>query len=134
MINLRKALTALLKEHHPDVLINTENKSRVHFQSANDDTPFPYIIYNFSNAFDNEQQEVFVLDIDVWDNNGDSTPIETLASLLYKKLHYHDYIDDQIQFSIYRSNRIPELDEKELGLKRRKLIFQLRYFDRRLFE
>jgi hypothetical protein len=82
----------------------------------------------------NEQQEIFNLDIDVWDNKVDTMEIETLASAIWKGLNYHRHSDEDIQFSIYRENRLPELDEKELGLRRRKLIFQLRYFDKKLLD
>jgi hypothetical protein len=81
-----------------------------------------------------EQQEIFNFDVDVWDDNVDTTEIETLASNLWKGLNYYRHSDTNMQFSIYRENRLPELDEKELGLRRRKLIFQLRYFDKKLLD
>lgn len=124
MLNLRKELTKLLKTYHP----------QVYFQAASDKAAFPYIIYNLPNSLTNEEQEVFVLDVDIWDNKKDSTDIETLASTLWKTLNKHHHIDGDIQFSIHRENRLPPLDEKETNLMRRKLIFSLRYYDRRIFE
>lgn len=124
MLELRKELTKLLRAHHPIVF----------FVTAPKDASFPYVVFDLPNSFDNEQQEVFSLDVDVWDNKDDTTEIETLSSILWKKMNYHHHVDEHIQFSIYRSNRLPPLDEKETDLKRRKLMFQLRYFDRRLFD
>ena len=72
------------------------------------------------------------MDVDLWDNKTDTTELETLASVLWKELNRYHYSDEHIQFSIYRENRMPELDETEIGIRRRKLIFQLRYFDRTL--
>ena len=122
MIRLRQQLTLLLKTYHP----------QVHYQTAPSTATFPYIVMNLPNSFTNEEQEIFSFDLDLWDNRTDTTELETLASKLWKELHKYHHIDESIQFKIYRENRIPELDETEIGIRRRKLIFQLRYFDRTL--
>jgi len=124
MERLRTHLRNLLKLYHP----------QVHYQVAPTTATFPYIVLNLPNSFTNEEQEIFSLDIDIWDNRTDTTELESLASKLWKELHHYRYSDDEIQFSIYRENRIPELDETEIGIRRRKLIFQLRYFDRTLLD
>lgn len=120
MIELRTELTRLLKTYH----------LRSSFQQATDKTAFPYIEFDLPNSFDNEGQEVFNLDVDIWDDNEDTTEIETLASAIWKGLNHYHFMNENIQFSIYRENRLPPLDEKESHIKRRKLIFSLRYFDR----
>ena len=122
MIKLRTQINNLLKTYHP----------QVHFQKAPDTAKMPYIVFDFPNSFDNENQEVFSFDIDIWDDKNDTTALETLASSLWKGLNYYRYTDADIQFSIYRENRLPPLDEEEINVKRRKLIFQVRYFDRNL--
>lgn len=122
MVDLRRELTKLLKKYH----------SRVYFQKAPSTAKMPYIVFDLPNAFDNEGQEIFNLDIDIWDNRQDTTELETLASQLWKELNYYRHIDESIQFSIYRENRLPPLDEDDNNIKRRKLIFQLKYFDRRI--
>jgi hypothetical protein len=70
------------------------------------------------------------MDVDIWDNKDDTTELENLASVIWKGLNYHKHIDENIQFSIYRENRLPPLDEKETQLNRRKLIFSIKYFER----
>lgn len=124
MIELRKEITKLIKMHH----------SRVYFQTAPNGASFPYVVFDLPNSFTNEQQEVFNLDVDIWDNQSDTTNLETLASTIWRKLNYYSHVDEKIQFSIYQSNRLPPLDEDEPDLKRRKLIFEMKYFDRKLFE
>lgn len=125
---LRTKLTEMLKEKLP----NRDGKSRVHYQTAPGNTPMPYLIYNFLPSFTNEEQEVIPLDIDIWDNHADTTEIETLASELWKDFRKYRHFDEDMQFVIHRESRMPELDEAELGIRRRKLTFQLRYFDRTL--
>lgn len=132
MIKLRSKLTALLKPHLPNVVIDSKSKSRVHYQTAPANTPMPYLIYNFLPSFTNDEQEVIPLDIDIWDNNTDTTDIETLASTLWKEFRNFRYIDENMQITIHRESRMPELDEAEIGIRRRKLTFQVRYFDRTL--
>ena len=120
MINLRKATHQLLREIHP----------RVYYQRAPKDAVFPYVVYDFPNSFMETNQEIFNLDVDVWTNQNDTTELETIASTIWKALNRYRHIDNDIQFSIYRMNRLPPLDEDEINIKRRKLIFQLRYFER----
>lgn len=122
MINIRIAIKQALEEYH----------SRVHYQRAPSDIIFPYVVYDFPNSFMNGDQEVFNLDVDIWDNKNDTTELETLASNIWREFNKYHYLDDNIQFSIYRDNRLPPLDEDDKNIKRRKLIFQLRFFDRQL--
>lgn len=123
MINLRKQLKKLMESIHP----------RSYFQKGSDKAEFPYVIYDLPNSFSNEEQEIFNLDVDIWDRplDGDTTELEMITDKLWKILHNYKYIDDNIQFSIYRGNRLTLTDD-DPRIKRRKLVFELRYFDRRL--
>ncbi|WP_167578540.1 hypothetical protein [Jeotgalibacillus proteolyticus] len=103
---------------------------RVYYQTRSASAAFPYIIYSFLPSFTEEELEVLPLDIDIWDNKTDTTEIEELASQLWKDLRQYHHIDKDMQFVIYRQSRMPELDEAETGLRRRKLTFHIRYFDR----
>lgn len=120
MIHLRREIIQLLRQYH----------DRVYFQKAPNNIAFPYVIYDFPNSFMDGDQEVFNLDIDIWDNKDDTTELEQMASSIWKGLNRYRHLDEDIQFSIYRENRLPPLDEDEKNIKRRKLIFQVRYFDR----
>lgn len=122
MIELRKVISSELKKYH----------NKVYYHNASKDQSFPYVVYNFPNSFMNDDQEVFNLDVDIWDNKDDTTELETIACNIWRGLHRYRYIDENIQFSIYRDNRLPPLDEGEKNIKRRKLIFEVRYFDRRI--
>ena len=119
MINLRKQLNVLLKAIHP----------RSYFQTAPDAALFPYVVYDLPNSFSNEEQDIFSLDVDIWDNNADTTDLETLSSAIWKGLHKYRHIDESIQFTIYKENRL-SLTDDDIRIKRRKLIFQIRYYDR----
>lgn len=122
MIELRKVIVRELRKHH----------DKVYYHKVPADIEFPYIVYDFPNSFMSDDQEIFNLDVDIWDNRDDTTELEALASNIWRAFNRYRYMDDNVQFSIYRENRLPPLDEQEKNIKRRKLIFQLRYFDRRL--
>lgn len=121
MIELRSVLEQELLHIHPRVY---------HQRSVKD--KFPYVLYNLSPGFVLDDQEVFDLDIDIWDNKDDTTDLETLASEIWNQFNRYRYLDENIQFSIYRGSRSPLIDNKERNIKQRQLIFQLRYFDRRI--
>ena len=119
MINLRKQLNIILKSLHP----------RIYYQLAPETAVFPYIVYNLPNSFSNESQDIFNLDIDIWDNKADTSEIEGLNSLVWKELNKYQYIDENIQFSSHRMNRL-NVEDDDKRIKRRKLIFQLRFYNR----
>lgn len=118
MINLRIALEELLGGFH----------ERTYFEDAPKNTPFPYVVYTFPNSFTSENLETFVLDVDIWDNKEVTTELETLSSYIWKELDRYHHYDENVQFSIYRSNRLP-LDDDDPTIKRRKLIFELKNYD-----
>ena len=129
MIEIRKIINSHLKALHPNVVVNGISKSRVHFQKAPDDTPLPYIVFDLPNSFTSEDLENFVLDVDIWDNNTDTTQLETLAAQIWKSLHKLRIINNKAQLSVYRSNRLTLTDD-DPRIRRRKLTFQVKYFDR----
>jgi len=120
MIYLRKAIMRKLKEYH----------SSVYFEQSPEDTLFPYVVFTFPNSFTNEHQEIFVMDVDIWDNREDTTDLETLSSTIWRGLNRYFYIDEHIQISVYRSNRLFDLEDNNPRIKRRKLIFEVKYFER----
>lgn len=129
MIKLRTELNKILKAIHPNITVDGKSKSRVHFQYASDDTPFPYIVYDLPQSYSDEDLEIFNLDIDVWDNKTDTTEIETLSQTIWNVLNKYRHIDENMQFTIYRYNR-GAIEDDDSRIRRRTLMFQIRYYDR----
>jgi len=132
MQELKKQIKAKLTVIHPNMTVDGVSKSRVHHEEAPDDSPLPYIVFNFPNSYLNEEQEIFSMDIDIWDMplNGSTSAIDILNDLIWEQLHKYRYLDDNIQFSTYRSSR-GSVEEKDKRIKRRRLIFNVKYLDRR---
>jgi len=122
MIELRRSTMKELLKHHENVYYNQVGK----------DATYTYIVQSFPNSYSDDDQEIFNMDIDIYDNKNDTTELETIASNIWRAFNRYHYIDENIQFSVYRMNRLPPLDDDEKHLVRRKLIFEVRYFDRRI--
>lgn len=122
MIELRKLFIKELRKYN----------DRVYFQRAPKGATYPYVVFDFLPSFTNDEQEVLPMDVDVWDVGGNTVPIETIASNIWRGLRKFNYIDELVQVSVDRDTRFPDLDEDEVDIKRRKLTFEVRYFDRLL--
>lgn len=120
MIKLREELNKILKEIHP----------RVYYMKAPNKEVFPYIIYALPQSFIEDDIEIFNLDIDIWDNKTDTIELEVLGQTVWDRLDRLHCINDDLQFSIYRQSRLT-VDDDDPRIKRRILIFTLRYFKRR---
>lgn len=126
---LRTELNKILKSIHPNITVDGKSKSRVYFEDAPDTVPFPYIVYNLPQSFTIDDQENFNLDIDVWDNNEITTALETLSQSIWDELNRYYHIDENMQFTTYRINRMTIQDD-DPRIRRRTLMFNIRYYDR----
>ena len=123
VIEIRKIINIALKSIHP----------RVYYRSAPDTAVFPYLVYDLPNSTDDGTLEQFVLDVDAWEStNGDTTGLETLIDSADKSLHRKTIIvDDNLAVTFYRETRLTLTDD-DPNIKRRKYIYQVRTFERRI--
>jgi len=123
VIEIRKMINTMLKSIHP----------RIYYRSAPDTAAFPYLVYDLPNSTDDGTLEQFILDVDAWDStNGDTTILETLIDSADKSLHRKTItVDDNLAVTFYRENRLTLTDD-DPNIKRRKYIYQIRTFERRI--
>ena len=123
VIEIRKIINVALKTIHP----------RVYYQTAPDTAVFPYLVYDLPNSTDDGTLEQFVLDVDAWDDtNGDTTIVEILIDSADKSLHRKTIIvGDNLAVTFYRETRLTLTDD-DPNIKRRKYIYQVRTFERRI--
>lgn len=119
MNKLRTELNKILKSIHP----------RVHFMKAPDAVVFPYLVYDLPQSYFDDDQEVFNLDIDVWDNKEDTTDLEVLSQSIWNILNKYYHLDENMQFTIYRLNRFT-VEDDDPRIRRRTLLFNVKYYDR----
>lgn len=120
IVEMRTALQTLLKAIH----------SRVFFHRAPDDAVMPYVVFDFPNSVDSGALENFVLDIDVWDDETDTTVLETLIDSIDIVLHKKTiFIEDKMSITLYRENRLNPTDD-DPRIRRRKYIYQARTYQK----
>lgn len=119
MRDLKIQLSKQLKAVHP----------RVYFENAPDDAIYPYIVYSFGSSYTNRANEIYALDIDVWDKNQSSRAVDELLSKINKALNMTSYIDDKIQYSLYYDRKL-DTGSDDKTLKRKTIVFELRYAER----
>lgn len=118
VIELRKAIKALLSAAHP----------QVYYERADQDAVFPYLVYNLINSIDDGTLENFVLDVDGWDANPDTTALETMMAAADSALHRVTVNDTgKICVTFYRENRLTLTDD-DPRIRRRKYIYQARAY------
>ena len=123
VIEIREIIQTALKSVH----------ARVYYRLAPDTAVFPYLVYDLPNSNDDGTLEQFVLDVDAWDStNGDTTGLETLIDSADKSLHRKTItVGDNLAVTFYRENRLTLTDD-DPNIKRRKYIYQVRTFERRI--
>jgi len=111
MIALRKSLTTYLKSIHP----------RLYFQRVPSTAAFPYLVFDFQLYPDGEGYELCTLAIDGWDNNPDTTALETLMALV-KSLDKKTLTNPEEAITFYLENMLPLTDDDE-SIRRRQYNF-----------
>jgi hypothetical protein len=118
MINIRTAIQTYLKS----------KSSRVYFQVAPDDAIYPYIVYDIINIYDDgEETQLIALDVDGWDNNSDTTTLETLMQTV--DLNKQVLTTDNLSVAFFLENKIPLKDE-EPQINRRKYTYTGKIYER----
>lgn len=103
--------------------------TRVYYYSAPEDASFPYIVFDFPNSIDSGALENFVLDIDGWDINQDTTVLITLMDTIDDELHKKNIVLDNLGFVLYRDSR-QNLTDEDKRIRRKKYIYQARTYQK----
>lgn len=120
IIEMRTALQTLLKTLH----------TRVFFNVAPDNAVFPYIVFDFPNSIDSGALETFVVDIDCWDDDKDTTVLETLIDTIDQEIHKKTiFLNDKMGIKLYRENRL-SLTDDDPRIRRRKYVYQARTYQK----
>ncbi|WHY75707.1 hypothetical protein QNH20_16435 [Neobacillus sp. WH10] len=119
MIEIRKVIQAHLKSIHP----------RVFFMKATETVQYPYIVYEINITYIEDDQQMITLDVDGWDNNGDTAPLELLMDSISKTLNKKIIINDYLAMFINLDRKFP-LADPDPQINRRKYIFTGRLYER----
>jgi hypothetical protein len=129
VVELKKMIFAFLKTV----------TSRVYpFDAVDPNAVYPYTTYKLESSItdDNQKMERFLLLIDNWDNNPDTTNLEKVtgdidgdgdkvsASGLHNKKYF---VSDTLQACLYRDSRL-EIPDDDANIKRRQLRYEVQAY------
>lgn len=104
--------------------------SKVYFQSAPTTAAFPYLVYDIVNIYDGgEGHQIVTLDVDGWDNQEDTTALETLMKSLNTGINKKTAVEGNTTVVFYLESRTTITDD-DPSIKRRKNTYQGRLFER----
>lgn len=115
MIDLRKTIQSLIKAIHPRVYFHEAPKS---------ETPYPYIVYDIEIYGLGEGNELVTLEIDGWDDNKDSLPLETLLENINNTFKELSIITDTFAITFSLDRILPLSDESDKAVNKRRYVYE----------
>ncbi len=119
MIELKNLIESNLKAVH----------AKVYYQKAPDNAVCPYLVYELPTSYFYEYDGTLTLDIDGWDDEYDTTTLETLMAAVNAKFNRLQLLSDNLGAVFYLENKM-SLREDDKRINRRKYIYQVRLFER----
>jgi len=121
ILEIRKAIKSLLLTAHP----------RAYYQVAPKNVQYPYLIFDLPNSINTGEYEMFMLELDGWDQADDTTTLETMMAVADGQINKNSVIldlgaDGKAALTFFRDTRLSLTDEEE-RIKRRKYIYQMRF-------
>lgn len=118
VIELRKAINTLLKTTHP----------RVYYKKAPEDAPYPYVVFRLVNSRTESSLEQFNLEVTTWDNQTNTTIIETLMDNVKKALNKTSVIIEGLGFTLHYEGMF-DVEDNEERLNGRMHTYQVRTYE-----
>lgn len=121
MNDLLELILNELKKIHP----------RVYLEDADDDAVFPYIVFYIDVGMNTDVRHDDTLVVEVWDENQDTTELESLADKIEKHFNYECFNTDKLSTAVYKESRSRSGKEKKEDLSCRELRFEAQtyYFE-----
>ncbi|WP_160357686.1 hypothetical protein [Clostridium chromiireducens] len=116
-IELRKDIISLLKSVCNGVF----------YRRATDKTPYPYVVISI-----NDIAEAKVLTIDCWDNDSDTSVIETLADNIESVLDKQTITNENHSITFYSNEDRKWIDDEDKNISRINETFEIRYFGKEI--
>jgi hypothetical protein len=120
MIESRQLVNTRLKAIHP----------RVYFLRAPDKADFPYVVYDIEITDLEDDVKLLTLDIDGWDDNPDTTTLESLMESVHASFKNLTIITDKLVITFHTDRRLAMAEGDQQNIIRRKNIYLGRLFER----
>lgn len=119
MIDVRRTIHLHLETIHPSV----------HYLKAPEDETFPYLVYEIEITHIEDDLHMVTLDIDGWDDNEDTTPLELLMNNVQKNLNRKTIFNENLAMFLTLDRKFSVTDPNP-QLNRRRYIFSGRLYER----
>ena len=118
MLNLIRAINTKLNESGYNVFYNEKPK----------EIDYPFVIFNMRNTNKLENREDIFLDVDIWTKN--QVQVFVMTKTIDDLLQRYKYIDNNLQFSIYKINQLNNLADEDKTIKRNQLKYIIKKYER----
>lgn len=98
--------------------------TNVYYEEAPDTSDYPYLVYEVSELVNNYGKTTLQLEVNLLDYGTLSLDIDILADTVQDTLHKYYFMNDEIQFTIYKVNR-NTIKEEDKKIIRRRLTFEI---------
>ena len=88
---------------------------------------YPYATFTLASSSDQNNRMTFILEIDIWDNNQDTSTLETLTWDVKKAIDHYVFDNTDVSYHAYIINILNIPDEDE-NLRRRQLRFEFKTY------
>jgi len=120
MIELRQLIQAELKAVH----------TRVYYQVAPESATFPYLVYDIPTVYDDgEGLQTANVDVDGWDDEENTTALETLMANVNARLNKKTLVGSCFAITLYLESKLTLIDD-DPRIRRRKYTYQGRKIGR----
>lgn len=114
-IELRKDIKRILSVAH----------ERVFYRQANNESPYPYLVYSIKDIYDGK-----LLEVDIWniDSQNSTVEIESIADEVQKALDDTVVINDNHSFILYYNEDRKWVDDEDKRIQRINFTYEIRYY------
>ena len=125
VISLEEVIFELLRSCHDRVYLEQTPATDPETEKPPE---MPYLVYNLPAASTEGYREDFILEVDGWDQNPDTTPLELLMDSVDRILSGYRYFEEgKLSACFYREGR-HRVADPEAGIIRRQLVYVVKTY------
>ncbi len=98
--------------------------NNVFYEGNQDFNIYPRLVYELSEVSYNSGKILYQLEVNIFEHGTSTKAVDDLADSLQNTLNKHYFINNEIQFAVYRGLR-QKVEEKDKSIIRRRLLFEI---------
>lgn len=98
--------------------------TKVYYEGLQESGKYLYLVYELSEVSYDSGKTLYQLEVNIFDYGTDTRIVEDLADTIQSTLSKYYFINDEIQFAVYRGSR-QKVSEDDKLIIRRRLLFEI---------